>query len=57
MSGRALVPAVLLGEAEPKANEQTAKIQEQSPVWNSTILISIILLLILSVGPFLSRSA
>lgn len=29
---RAFVPAVLLGEAEPKVNEQSAKMQEQQTV-------------------------
>lgn len=29
---RAFVPAVLLGEAEPKVNEQSAKTQEQQTV-------------------------
>ena len=29
---RAFVPAVLLGEAEPKVNEQSAKSQEQHTV-------------------------
>lgn len=31
---RAFVPAVLLGEAEPKVNEQSAKTQEQPTVRN-----------------------
>lgn len=33
-SSRAFVPAVLLGEAEPKVNEQSPKTQEQSSVRN-----------------------
>lgn len=37
-SPRAFVPAVLLGEAEPKVNEQSPKTQEQSSVRNRVVL-------------------
>ncbi|KAK9283344.1 hypothetical protein L1049_011586 [Liquidambar formosana] len=38
---RAFVPAVLLGEAEPKVNEQTVKTQEQQTVRNRVYWISL----------------
>lgn len=36
---RAFVPAVLLGEAEPKSNEQSAKAKDKSSVsgWHTTL--------------------